>query len=611
MNELLEKIKNILMNKSKKHVLLLVSNDILGYEEVIKLITDENFIIINDLTPLEFRLFLETDIHESDGRYFVIGNNFYAVLPDIEEIFHVTHINISDLINYMPKMLLNGLSFKTLSMLYKKRQIKKLEEEQGYKFILENIYNIDFETLRNSKENILNAIIIITISRDNQNLILKRYLKKILAIDYPSIEVDFTTETNMLQYFEEQWRNFVLNDNKEIDFLSIGLLNSFRSLFYDCKLKPIKVDENIFNKIPQELRCGVYIDEEEKNENIFKQTLEQLNKKSYFIENNSQGWGSYITLFAKAKLMELETKNELLKKELLDLEKEVNEDFQKFLENGYDSLFTLIGKDNPALITRVLDYICFLGSKKPKCLIVIDGMNYWQSLLLVDKLKEHNIQCTQKFTMAYIPTITAYSRQALLKGDRPNLNEDNSKEENLFKEYWKNKKTSNAAIGYIKSDINKESQIDDLSDIIRFLAIVNNDLDTVMHSVTLGNKELFSSTNEWLAQTTLLNDIELLQKKDYKIFITTDHGNIEAKGIKRLKSDDKVGTPSKGKRHLVFYDEELKDIFIKTNKEFNLGEKNNSVYIKDYGAFETKDEKIITHGGSHFWEVVIPFIEIN
>jgi hypothetical protein len=237
-------------------------------------------------------------------------------------------------------------------------------------------------------------------------------------------------------------------------------------------------------------------------------------------------------------------------------------------------------------------------------------MNFWQSLLLIAKLEENKLKCTQKSIMAYIPTITAYSRQALLKGSEPDLNEDNSKEEELFKEYWRNKGLNNAEIGYIKN-YNKESKADDLSDMIKVLAVVNNDLDTTMHSTTRGNRQLFSSTNEWLTQNTLLKDIEILKNKGYKIFITTDHGNIEARGIKRLNSSSKVGTPSKGKRHLVFYDEEIKNIFIAENKEFSLGVKNNSVYIKNYGAFETKDEKIITHGGSHFWEVVIPFIEIN
>lgn len=611
MNDLLTKIKSLLINTSKKHVLLLNSNEILNYEEVIKLITDEKFVIINDLTPLEFRLFNEIELDKTESKYLVIGNEDYEVLPDIKEKFYVTSIKISDLINYLPASLLSGFSFKTLSKLFDIRKISKLEEEQGYKFILENIFNIDFETLRSSKENLLNAIIIITTSRDNKNEALKRYLKKLLKLDFPLLEIDFTTETNMLKFFEKQWYEYVINDNKEINFLSFSILNSFRGLFYDNKLKSIKVDKNIFDKIPYELQCGVYIDEDEKNENIFRQILEQLNKRTYKIENNTEGWGNYISLFAKAKIMEILTKNETLKEDLLQLEKSVNEDFQKFLDINYDNLFTLISKDKPVLVTRVLDYIYSIGSKQPKCLIVIDGMNYWQSLLLVDKLSEKNIQCTQKFTFAYIPTITAFSRQALLRGKKPNLDEDNSKEDKLFMEYWKNKKINSHEIFYIKYSEIKQIKVDDLSDMIKYLAIVNNDLDSIMHGEKLGNKGLLSATKEWVSTTTLIKDIEILINKKFKIFITTDHGNINAKGVGKLKNNEAVGIPSKSMRYLVFLDNEYKEKFFKTKKEISLGEKDNYVYIRDYSVFETKDMEVITHGGSHFWEVVIPFIEVN
>ena len=64
-------------------------------------------------------------------------------------------------------------------------------------------------------------------------------------------------------------------------------------------------------------------------------------------------------------------------------------------------------------------------------------MNFWQWEIIAGKLKEHGLEFKTHSTLAYLPSITAWSRQAIFKGDKPDLTKDNSKESDYFLQYWK------------------------------------------------------------------------------------------------------------------------------------------------------------------------------
>jgi hypothetical protein len=51
--------------------------------------------------------------------------------------------------------------------------------------------------------------------------------------------------------------------------------------------------------------------------------------------------------------------------------------------------------------------------------------------------------------------------------------------------------------------------------------------------------------------------------------------------------------------------------FIQQNEEISVGKKSLSIYLKNKEAFTSGNSLVITHGGSHFWEVIVPLISIN
>ena len=132
-----------------------------------------------------------------------------------------------------------------------------------------------------------------------------------------------------------------------------------------------------------------------------------------------------------------------------------------------------------------------------------------------------------------------------------------------------------------------------------------------MHGSVLGNDQLMSSTLQWIQQSRVVEYMKALRLKGFKVFITTDHGNVEGKGIKNLKLKEKAGSLSRGKRHIHFSNETMLANFREQNLDLNLGIKDNSVYLRQEEAFTDQDVKVVTHGGSHLWEVLIPFGELQ
>jgi hypothetical protein len=238
-------------------------------------------------------------------------------------------------------------------------------------------------------------------------------------------------------------------------------------------------------------------------------------------------------------------------------------------------------------------------------------MNYWQWNILGKALTDAGIRYSSTASLAFIPTITAWSRQAIFRGDKPDLSADNAKEAKLFKEYWIKQGVPGYQIAYRKFSVSEPLAINEISADTTVLGLVCNDLDGIMHGSILGNSNLKMSTEQWISKSSIVEIISALRSKGFQVHITADHGSVEATGIKNLTMRDKVGALSRGKRHLHFTNETLLQNFVDLNEGVELGKKGLSLYLKNQEAFITENSQVITHGGSHIWEVIVPFICIN
>jgi hypothetical protein len=612
MSNWIDKYKKLVISSHKQHIIIADQDSLFEYEELQQAFENDGFKLITCKTALAVRLAFELQVRESTDKYLIIAPSNFFPLPDIEMLVHFQALGLTKLFPNLDAKAIKGLSFNALCLLSNIKPYEELSHDKTLKFLLENLYNVDFDTLTNSKakERILNALITVLLEKNGINEPLTKFLSTITKPYFPALVTKGLTKINLVNFIQEQWQSFVDKGNSELDFNESLLNKSLGYLFAFEYLKPVQVSPKKYESFAKPLKIGIFVDQQGHNDNELEGLIEYLKQQLEIIEDIADQWFKIIQIMANAKLKYLLSENEELKGNYQRIENSFNIRFQRFVDNTYGSLFSLSGVRKPVVVSRILEHINAKPAKK-KALLVIDGMNYWQWNILGKALSNADINFTSNASLAFIPTITAWSRQAIFKGDKPDLSADNSKEAKLFETYWLHQGVPSFQIDFKKFSVNDPIAIESVTPDTTILGLVCNDLDDIMHGSILGNGQLKTSTEQWIVKSKIVNTISALKAKGFQVYITADHGNIEATGLKNLTLKDKLGALSRGKRHLHFTNETLLDSFMELNTNIEVGKKGLSLYLKKQEAFTTENCQVITHGGSHLWEVIVPFISIN
>lgn len=290
---------------------------------------------------------------------------------------------------------------------------------------------------------------------------------------------------------------------------------------------------------------------------------------------------------------------------------EINKDFQQYVDNSYWSFINSMSGVRPKIVSKVLP---FIHKKNPKedetkvALIVIDGMAYWQYLILEHELLELGIVPRNEMTMAWLPSITKLSRQAIFAGDtpKPTYAQNPTNEAKLWSEFWQRRHFADSESEYNHGNVTLGPSRR------RRMAFVDVELDHKMHSSS-SNKDLYDLTVNWAKETA--PSIAEIFNAGYRVYITTDHGNILAHHWRQLSSQEKTflyQNESRGSRHLIYDAPDHRDEFLASNPDLNTETvltKDNWLVMRSGLCFKGQDE--ITHGGSHFLEMVLPFITLE
>lgn len=294
--------------------------------------------------------------------------------------------------------------------------------------------------------------------------------------------------------------------------------------------------------------------------------------------------------------------------ELYEQINNVNTFFQETLLTSYSQTKNSSAVKKPRIVSKILDYLHFNFREKKIALIVVDGMALWQYEILKNRLPgtKH-----EEVIYSWLPSITQLSRQAIFRGDIPltDYRQGPTSEEKLWKMYWKEKGCHAFEVVYQHEKIDF-SNIDSVTK----LAIVFKDLDNKMHGST-DYADLLMLTRNWIERSRIIQIVSDLQSKGFTVFLTTDHGNIQAKGWRGLQGREKLGTNKSGsrsQRHIEYAEQWLSDEFMANNPEMenSVVKGAQALYFKNNLSF-SNEESLVTHGGAHILEVLIPFVEIK
>lgn len=288
---------------------------------------------------------------------------------------------------------------------------------------------------------------------------------------------------------------------------------------------------------------------------------------------------------------------------------EINKQFQSFIDNQYIGLLTKSHLSRPYSVNKVLQHINSVHKEQNDrvALFVIDGMAYWQYLMLKDLLKEKNIIPVDNICYAWLPSITKLSRQALFRGDMPKDSyvQNPQNECKLWFEYWMKHQFSSSSIFY-----EHNGTIDHPEEYSRF-GYVTTSLDNHIHGCR-DLKDLYDLTANRLIE--IIPEILKLHDVGYTVYITADHGNVYSHAWRALNAQEKAmlyTNESRGGRHLIFTKDEHLKFFFQQNTELE-----KDMYFRgNYAVWRTakcfKGDNEVTHGGCHFLEMIVPFAKIE
>lgn len=265
------------------------------------------------------------------------------------------------------------------------------------------------------------------------------------------------------------------------------------------------------------------------------------------------------------------------------------------------------------------------GSKQNKtALVLMDGMSLDQWLVLRKSLLTQlpGIEFHENGVFSWIPTITSVSRQALFAGKLPahfpsSIN-TTERESSRWTNFWIDQGLKKGEVLYEKG-LNEENvgQLDEMlsNPRVRTAGLVVDKIDRIMHGMELGAAGMHNQVNQWARQGFMAALINLLLEHRFSIYLTSDHGNIEAVGLGR--PSEGVLADLRGERVRIFPDDLLRK---KVNNDFpgalawppiGLPENYLPLLAPHGSAFVKKNKRLVCHGGISIEEVIVPLVKIE
>lgn len=286
----------------------------------------------------------------------------------------------------------------------------------------------------------------------------------------------------------------------------------------------------------------------------------------------------------------------------------INKVFQEGLISQYSEAVT----SNPLLkaraVNKVLPHLASTYSAEEKvALVVVDGMSYWQYAVLREHLSAAGIKAEDRAMFSWLPSITMLSRQAIFRGDAPrqDYKQNPGNESKLWSGFWEACGVKSADIQYIYDGDGL-----DIFDTTKRLALVTVELDEKMHAST-DNADLMALTENWAKR--FVEKIKRIKEAGFVLYLTTDHGNLLSRGWRNLTSGEKTflyKDGSRGTRHLIYENLDEMNAFRASNPDAEMVQHQNWLAFSGNQCFQKAGAEMITHGGTHFLETVIPFVKI-
>lgn len=623
------------------------------YDSLIKKIEDKgNNIFLYDLEGLLRDRNFYKDLsqkynifqYETDGDYFRF-KNLNSSKPKL--MYSNTHIkraftkdafniSVSDVFDKLDESILDNMDVRYYQKLFdycneSEANNISISRDNTQNIIFQCIWGIDLGMLYSPTINLRIGLEYLIDKKNLDEFIIKK-ISDNLKIDFKKL-FDEDNETN--DFIESIIFNYIDENqfNHKFD-LSDPLIQYYLSK-YDLKSQKVsdKIDDVVLNKYPWLIKFKLNSNSKDL---IIKKIMSEIMEFQMYhdkiYEDGILDLNDLEDVFKLSKkyfTIVYEIQSNGLSLDDFDYEmlnKKINEIFKSIVsENIYEQLFNYPYNKKPFTVDRILDYINYNYKDDNIALIVMDGMSYDEWFILKTYLNSFKIKELESFSI--LPSITSYSRTSIFTGKTPNrfLDENNrvkyNEEPKGFTKYFTDKKIQENDILWGRIDLNNNvvkltkgvTQFEYLKG-YKVLGLVCNLFDDESHSINVFGEyksNLYKNIISAIESSKLVELLDYLRNNDYKVILTSDHGNVycEGNGISHNKM---LESERKSIRCLMFDSENLADNLVNEHPDdcfkFKYNLLSNDIYLvfAINGCFGNKTA--ITHGSFTPEECIVPVV---
>lgn len=312
--------------------------------------------------------------------------------------------------------------------------------------------------------------------------------------------------------------------------------------------------------------------------------------------------------------------------QILDVQKAADERLREWAAVHYADLPSLPAAKGPVMVHHVPRFLSLRrdAGEIRVALLVFDGlaMDQWAQIREYVEQRAPELAFEENACFAWLPTLTSVSRQALFSGLKPrefaNSIETTSQEPTLWSRFWQDHGLRANEVLYRKG-VKRTEQLAEVEvaiadPTVKAAGIVVDTIDEIVHGAVLGKRGIASQIASWCESGFVERLFGMLLEKGFHVYLTADHGNVEAVGIGRLNQG--VATELRGERVRTYRSEALAASTPGDIQAFRLDIAGLPadflpLFAGGRGAFVQKGEPIVAHGGLSVEELVVPFIKVT
>ena len=263
--------------------------------------------------------------------------------------------------------------------------------------------------------------------------------------------------------------------------------------------------------------------------------------------------------------------------------------------------------------------------KQRMAFILMDGLSLDQWIVMRGQLEKQRpaYHFHERAVFAWIPTITSVSRQTAFSGMIPAYFPDSirttDKEPALWMRFWQEQDFRKREVSYAKGlgDRLPDSVVEMIvRPETRVVGLVVDKVDKIMHGMELGATGMHNQVRQWASQPFIVELLDLLLDNGFQVYLSSDHGNVEATGCGR--STEGAVADLRGERVRVYSDpllrKQVKAQFpeaLEWPSSIGLPDNYLPLLAPVRSAFVRESERLVCHGGVALEEVIVPFVQIG